>query len=270
MISGMGRGGSSATRFSTASAEGPKRRPAARHLVQHAAEAEQVGPLVELLPEGLLRGHVHRRAGNKAALRDAGVVGGAGQAEVGDLRLVRPAFEQDVARLDVAVDQVARMGRGQPLGDLPADPQHLGHFERTDPVELLLERLAGDELHRQVGQRLLADLVDLHHVLVPNLRPTNGPRAGSVCARGTGSQSAGPSPSPRPRAATCRRRRGRRCRTRPCRAPGAFRNARSGRGNRAGWTAIGMAGRRRRSRRRLGSRLDQHPTPGWPPFSPAA
>ena len=88
--------------------------------------------------------------------------------------LVRAAFEQDVARLDVAVDQVARVGRGQPLGDLPADPQHLGHVERTAPVESLLERLAGDELHHQVRERLLADLVDLHHVLVPNCRRGTG------------------------------------------------------------------------------------------------
>ena len=43
------------------------------------------------------------------------------------------------------------------------------HVERAGPVEPLLERLAGDELHRQVRQRLLADLVDLHHVLVPHL-----------------------------------------------------------------------------------------------------
>ena len=67
-----------------------------------------------------------------------------------------------------------RVGGGQPLGDLPADPQHLGHVERAGPVEFLLERLAGDELHHQVGQRLLADLVDLHHVLVPDLRRRPG------------------------------------------------------------------------------------------------
>ena len=43
-----------------------------------------------------------------------------------------PAFEQDVARLDVAVDQAGGVGGGQPLGDLPADPQHLGQLERAD------------------------------------------------------------------------------------------------------------------------------------------
>ena len=112
MISRIGRGVSSATRFRTASVPFARNggRPA-DHRVEHAAEAEQVGPVVERLPLGLLRGHVHRRAGDDAALREAGVVGGAGQAEVGDLHLVLPAFEQDVGRLDVAVDQVAWRGR---------------------------------------------------------------------------------------------------------------------------------------------------------------
>ena len=186
MISGMGRGGSSATRLRTASAEGA--RNGGRPLTIWYSTLPRLNRSARwsiVVPEGLLRGHEHRRAGDDAALRDAGVVGGAGQAEVGDLRLVRPAFEQDVARLDVAVDQVTRMGRGQPLGDLPADPQHLGHVERAAPVEFLLERLAGDELHHQVGERLFADLVDLHHVLVPNLPPRNGLRAGSVCGRAT-------------------------------------------------------------------------------------
>ena len=58
----------------------------------------------------------------------AGVVGGPGQAEVGDLHLrCAPPSSRTFARLDVAVDQVARVGGGQSLGDLPADPQHLGH-----------------------------------------------------------------------------------------------------------------------------------------------
>ncbi len=61
------------------------------------------------------------------------------------------------------------MRRRQPLGDLSADPQHFGHVQRTAAVEFLLKRFAGDELHRQEGERLFADLVDLHHILVPNL-----------------------------------------------------------------------------------------------------
>ena len=89
-----------------------------------------------------------------------------------DLQLI--PFEQHVARLDVAVNQVVRMGRGQPLGDLPPDPQHLRHVERTNPVEPLLQCLAGNELHHQVGQRLLADFIDLDDVVVPHLSGGSG------------------------------------------------------------------------------------------------
>ena len=78
------------------------------------------------------------------------------------------------------------MGRGQPLRDLPADAQHLGHVERAGAVESLLERLAGDELHRQVGERLFADLVDLHHVLVPHLGRRPGLAQEAFAGRGQG------------------------------------------------------------------------------------
>ena len=102
--------------------------------------------------------------------------------------LLLTAFEQHVARLDVAMDQVGRVGGGQPLGDLPADPQHLRHVERADPVEPLLERLAGDELHHQVGQRLLGDLVHLHHVLVADLRRRPGLAQEALAGRRGGGQ----------------------------------------------------------------------------------
>jgi hypothetical protein len=53
---------------------------------------------------------------------------------------------------------------------LPANPQNLRDFQRAGPVEFLLQRFTGDELHYQVGQRSFAHLVDLHHVLVPDRR----------------------------------------------------------------------------------------------------
>ncbi len=139
------------------------------------------------MSEGLFRGHVHRRAGDDAALRDAGIVVGAGQTEVSELRFVPPAFEQDVARLDVAVDQVTRMGRGQTLGNLQADLQHDGHFERAGPIKFLLQRFAGDELHHQIGKRPFTNIVNLDHVLVPNRGRGTGfaqnlIRAGEVAA----------------------------------------------------------------------------------------
>ncbi len=46
--------------------------------------------------------------------------------------------QQDVARLDVAVDQALRMGGGQAAGNLPADAQHLRHRQRPARVEFLL------------------------------------------------------------------------------------------------------------------------------------
>ena len=162
--------------------------------VQHAAEAEQVGPVVERFSLGLLGGHVHRRAGDHAALGQAGVVGRPGQAEVGDLDPMLPAFEQHVARLDVAVDQVRGVGGGQPLGDLPADPHDLRHFQRAGAVEPLLQRLAGDELHHQVRQRLFLDGMHLHDILVANLGGGRGPRARTACGPATWRPSAGPAP----------------------------------------------------------------------------
>ena len=54
-------------------------------------------------------------------------------------RCLRSAFEQDVGRLDVAVDQPVRVGGGQPLGDLPADPHDLRHVQRAGAVEPLLQ-----------------------------------------------------------------------------------------------------------------------------------
>src|SRR5579859_6363536 len=39
-----------------------------------------------------------------------------------------------------------------------------GTSKGSGPVEFLLERLAGDELHHEVRERLFADLVNLHHI----------------------------------------------------------------------------------------------------------
>ena len=96
-----------------------------------AAQAEQVGAVVDRLAAGLLGGHVLRRAGHDAALRQAGVVGGAGQAEVGELDPLDAVLQQDVGRLDVAVDQPLRVRRRQPGGRLHADPQDLAGAERA-------------------------------------------------------------------------------------------------------------------------------------------
>ena len=60
--------------------------------------------------------------------------------------------DQDVVRLDVAVDEVLLVGPVQPLGHLgdDADGLRLGH--RPVALDALAERFALDELHDQIGR----------------------------------------------------------------------------------------------------------------------
>ena len=95
--------------------------------------------MVDVLAPGLLGGHVLRGAGDRPVRVSAGVVDGPGQAEVGELDPLDAVLQQDVRRLDVAVDQPLRVGGRQPARDLCADPQDLLHLQRADGVELLPE-----------------------------------------------------------------------------------------------------------------------------------
>ncbi len=148
-----------------------ERRAAGRHRVEHAPQAEQVRAAVERLAPGLLRGHVRRRAGQGAVLRHPRVVDGARQAEIGDLHPCQLVLEHDVRRLDVAVDQPLRVGRGQARGDLHPDAQQLLQLERAELVDPLLERDPGDELHDQEGPAApLADGMDRDDVRVADRR----------------------------------------------------------------------------------------------------
>ena len=81
--------------------------------------------MVDRLAAGLLGRHVLRRAGHDAALRQAGVVDGAGQTEIGELDPLDAVLQQDVRRLDVAMHQALGVGRGQALRGLDADAQDL-------------------------------------------------------------------------------------------------------------------------------------------------
>ena len=88
---------------------------------------------------------------HRAGLRNPDIVDAAGQTEIGDLDAFDPVLEEDVGRLDVAVDQTLRMRRRQARRDLHADAQNLGELQRAAGVDLLLQRRAGDILHDQVG-----------------------------------------------------------------------------------------------------------------------
>ena len=84
---------------------------ARQHFEHHAAQREEVAAAVEVAARGLLRAHIRRGADGDADLREHH----AGRCRRGHQRLANPevgddrvAFvEQDVLRLDVAVDDVA-------------------------------------------------------------------------------------------------------------------------------------------------------------------
>ena len=145
---------------------GAKRGPSSTHRVEHASQTEQVGPRINRQALGLFGRHVLRRAGHVAGPRHAHVVGSASQTEVGDLDPLDAVFQEDVRRLDVAMDDTLLVGSGQPGGDLQTNPQSLLQAELPLAVDLLLQRLAIDEFHHQVGWSTLLDGIDGHYVIM--------------------------------------------------------------------------------------------------------
>src|SRR6185503_686819 len=113
-------------------------------------ERKDVAPPVELFTTDLLRREVVRAAHHRAGLRQLGrLPQHLGDAEVADLHLAA-TVEQDVARLDVAVDDALAMRGVEPLGSLPSDAQHLAELEWRREALPAREVGARDELERQV------------------------------------------------------------------------------------------------------------------------
>ena len=156
-----------------------ERYAAGDRLVKDGAQGEDVASSVDLVrvPAGLLRGHVGRGPHDGAALREVRLgVGGLRQAEVGDLGdAVR--VDQDVRRLDVAVDDAVLVGVVDRLADLPHEGEDLldGDAGREGrpalrgglllPIDVVAEVASLQVLHREeVAAVLLSDLVDLHDV----------------------------------------------------------------------------------------------------------
>ena len=121
----------------------------------------------------LLGAHVGWRPGRPAEVRDLRVPPAA-RARPKSAILARPRrrLDQDVARLDVAVDQPRGMGRLQRPGDL-GDPRRRPAGRPDEGASSQLgERLPGDVLHDQVRQAVgrVHDREDDHGVIVAELR----------------------------------------------------------------------------------------------------
>jgi hypothetical protein len=141
--------------------------PPGREGIKDATEAEQVRPMVQGRTIGLLGRHIQRCARDDAALGQADVVQGPGQAEIGELDATARAFEEDVGGLDVAMDQPLRMGRGQPRRSLHPDADNFLYGQRAVVLQMVLQRQAGHVLHDQVWHAVdLIDRVHGNHVVV--------------------------------------------------------------------------------------------------------
>ena len=107
-----------------------KRRPAGEEFVKHGAKAIDIGARRNLgrIAAGLLGGHVARRAEDRAGLRFRAVIlKDLGQPEIGHQGLV-VLIEQDVRRLEVAMDDAVGMQVVHGSGDGGHQPRGAVRF----------------------------------------------------------------------------------------------------------------------------------------------
>ena len=144
--------------------EAAQRQLPGQHLVEDDAQRVDVGPVIDLQrPLHLLRGHVVQRAHHLPRPGQREVAGVAaqqlGQAEVGDLHAAL-AVQQDVLRLDVAVDDALLVGVLQGVADLRHDPQRLLRLQ-VAVAQQLPQVDAVHVLHDEVVEAAgLAEIVD--------------------------------------------------------------------------------------------------------------
>jgi hypothetical protein len=134
------------------------------HLVEHHPGRPHIRPRILEPGPPLLRRHVPRRA-RPSQVRDTPVAGRqqVRQAEVQQLH--RPRWgEEDIARLEVSVDEAALVRVRQPPGDALQHLQRAPYFQPS-PFQQCRERLALQALHHQEGQaRLVGNVPPLGHV----------------------------------------------------------------------------------------------------------
>ncbi len=131
---------------------------AGEHLEQHYPTRVHIGARVGDAARDLLGGEVRGRADEHPGPGVADPRRGPRQPEVGDLHRAALA-EQDVLRLDVAVDDPALVRSGQTGQDAVDDIEGLARAEPAALAQQLPQRPAGDVLHDQVEQTAVGALI---------------------------------------------------------------------------------------------------------------
>ena len=161
---------------------GGEGRRAGEHLVEQRAQGVHVGARVQRFALALLRRHVVRRADDRAHVRQrslGGHVAQLGDAEVHDLDALRRLIlvrrdDDDVVRLDVAVDDVAAVGRADARAHAAHQCDGAPRLHPALSPQEVAQRLAADEFHDDVGEprgaARLAIVVYGHDVRVVELR----------------------------------------------------------------------------------------------------
>ena len=117
-----------------------KGRLARQHLEAHNGECVDIGARIDVILAGELFGrHVRRGAGGHPCAREARIIRGllerTRNAEVGQQRV--PILQQDVLRLDVAMDEPARVCLGQRVSDLRQYSNRVANGQLSLSVETL-------------------------------------------------------------------------------------------------------------------------------------
>jgi hypothetical protein len=145
----------------------PEWRVARAECIHHDAETEQIGLSVARFAADLLRGHVLWSASDQSASRRAHVAGDPREAEIRDAGALGTLVQQDVFRLDIAMDQSLPMRSRQRTGDLQADSDDRNDFAPPLGIPPPFERPAGQILHDEIGKPgVTIDAIDEYDVFV--------------------------------------------------------------------------------------------------------
>jgi hypothetical protein len=154
-----------------------ERRRARHHLVRDAAELVDVGAPIDAIAARLLRRHVARIAERHAEARRRGLCVTFDELrepeveQLDEVRLAAADREVDVARPQIAMHVADRVRFHQRLADLDQDVGGLLDRQRLLARERGVERLAFEQLHREIQPAVgrAPEVVDLDDVLVVDL-----------------------------------------------------------------------------------------------------